>query len=93
MDIVSPRFRQVGRALGQIIVVAGRNKNLRPNRGKKAFQRIEGIAVDPCAVKQIARQQHKVASLTKLCQLFQNAALFASALRCLFRRQGGKRGI
>ena len=93
MDIFAPILRQVGRTARHEIVVAGRDEDLRVQRGKERLERVERIAVDPCAVEQVARQQHQIAPTALLGKSGKRLPLFGAALYGKLRRQRGKRGV
>ena len=93
MDIFAPILRQVGRTARHEIVVAGRDEDRRVQRGEERLERVERVAVDPCAVEQVARQQHEVAPMALFGKPGKRLPLFGAALHRQLRRQRGKRGV
>ena len=93
MDIRPELLREIGGAGRKVIVVPGRDEHRTADGGEKRLERLERIAINSRAVKQVARQQHQVAPLGIGRERFERDALLGAALRRLLRREGGKARI
>ena len=78
-----------------MVVIPGGNKDLRAAVGEKLPQGIKRIAVDAGAVKQVAGEQHGVASVrtAQAAQRLQGKALLLPPPRRTICGQRGKGGI
>ena len=89
MYVFRKRQARIRRARAVIVVVAGREKHLRPAAGKRLGERFGRLGVGARAVEQVAREQDDLRPVRprQLRQGAQQAALLPAALRRLRERE------
>ena len=95
MYVFRKRQARIRRARAVIVVVAGREKHLRPTAGKRLGERFGRLGIGARAVEQVAREQDDLrpVRLRQLRQGAQQAALLPAALRRLRERERLKRRV
>lgn len=95
MYVLGKRQARIRRARAVIVVVAGREKHLRPTAGKRLGERLRRLGIGAAAVEQVAREQDDLRAVRpgQLRQSAQKVALLPAALRRLRAGERLKRRI
>ena len=95
MHVFRPALRQIRAAGQQTVVVAGADEDRRADGGQRPPERQQRLVRRARAVKQIARQQDKIAVVRvgRLGKLGQKLALLLPPRSSLFGAEGGKRRV
>ena len=95
MYVLRKRQARIRRARAVIVVVAGREKHLRPTAVKRLGERLCRLGIGARAVEQVAREQDDLCPvrLRQLRQGAQQVALLPAALRRLRERERLKRRV
>ncbi len=95
MDVSGQLEAQVRRAWRAAVVISRSDEHGHAHALQAPQKLLPGFKIYACAVKQVARKQHKVNAfrVRKLCQTAEQLALIGAAYRRLAARQPFKRGV